>query len=101
VRICTQRNAHLVDAYNAAIAGSIDVTIFPKTYKGKVPADASKAGKVVETEVMPDRESAERVLKITACYLGYKVVYDVDLMRHKRTSGNYVHSAWSALGILG
>jgi len=75
-----------------------NVTVFPKTYRGKTPAP--KYERQIETPYYEKREEAEQALQFIAAINSCDTVQRVEYISEIREVGNYKHSVWKATGLI-
>jgi hypothetical protein len=93
-----------VQKYEAAQAAAKNLQTWSLNYKGHIPRK-NEPEQAMVSDWWRERDSAEWQLKVTAAYLGYDLV--VELQHEKRTSqeasdngkGTHYYTEWQARGI--
>lgn len=96
---CYERYSLIEKNYDYALNNCYDITTYPITYQGKVSVDFTTTMKI-KSKYYKSRDDALKELKVSATYLKYDVIFNIEYFSEQHCFLNYSYSMWNAEGIL-
>lgn len=95
----------IIEKYEEAKKSSKEIEIFSSNYKGSIPYRSGANQKNIKTSFWKNRKDAKRVLRVTASYFGFDLIYEREWHKDTRSKpsnsgdGRYKYSVWAASAI--
>jgi hypothetical protein len=95
----------ICDQYEKALVDYGKVTLFPETYRGKLPIVRGSEQGTIKTAYYRDRGEAEMILKVNAAFFDCDIVYNIQWLKETDSEdsyngkGTHYFTTWSIIGV--